>query len=181
VCSHLVTRSPCGAALLFAFSLVKHFFANEANALKVTVRNGLAENSSDDFTFSEVPLFPVSAVPDLRLGDGLPTLVEQLNSCEVALVVSSDTDRAYRRVQSQNGVLREILARPHFFRLLTISQFDLKLVIRGPSVVSEKSNTRDSGLLQLLLGGTHTSNVNEEAECVSFFVLVTWMGVVEND
>jgi hypothetical protein len=128
VCSHLVTRSPLGAALLFAF-LVKHFFANEANALKVTVRNGLAENSSDDFTFPKVPLFPVSTVPDLRLGNRLPTLVEQLNSCEVALVVSSDTDRAHRRVQSQNGVLREILTRPHFFRLLTISQFDLKLVI----------------------------------------------------
>jgi hypothetical protein len=47
--------------------------------------------------------------------------------------------------------------------------------------VGEKSNTRDGGLLKLLLGRAHASNIHKEAECVCLLVLVTWMRVVEND
>ena len=38
----------------------------------------------------------------------------------------------------------------------------------------------DGRLLELLLGRAHAANVDEEAECVGFFVLVPGMCVVEN-
>lgn len=46
--------------------------------------------------------------------------------------------------------------------------------------MGEQSDIRDSRLLELLPGSTHASNVNKEAECICFFVLMARMSVVEN-
>lgn len=78
-------------------------------------------------------------------------------------------------------MLREILARAHFLRLLAISQFDLQLIVRRPPVVSKQRDARDSSLLELLLSRTHATDVDKEAEGICFLVLMSGMCVVEND
>ena len=127
-----------------------------------------------------MPLLPLTAVPDLRLGNRLALFVNQLDRREITLVVSAHAYILHCRVELQLGVHREVLASAHLLRFLSIAQLDLKLVEGRPPVVSEERNVRDGGLLELLLGGAHTSNVNKEAERICLLVLVAWMGVVEN-
>ena len=74
----------------------------------------------------------------------------------------------------------EVLACTHLLRLLAISQLHLQFVVARPSIVGEQRDTRDGCLLQLFLGCTHTTNVNEESECVGLLVLMTRMRVVKN-
>ena len=77
-----------------------------------------------------MPLLPLTAIPDLRLGDRLAIFIKQLDRREITLVVSAHANILYLRVELQLRVHREVLASAHLLRFLAIAQLDLQLIER---------------------------------------------------